>query len=1077
MERPEWIEFHMDRTDGLTSAADDLFRVVTGGNLGVSREFFEEAGGFDETFTQWGAEDTEFGYRAYTRGGLLVPEREGFCWHQGAGAAPSEEEVKSRELQRAKIAHLIAHYGFRGASSGRSFTVPQYAVSLEAGDTPVDEVFTAAERILRDRVHDLVLRIEDRPDDEGFEWLRRQLGPDPRVRFGPPADALDEFPVSAFHVRIPAGAKLVENLVHVLRNGLGEAVSGVMVLPDGGAGFDRAEPGRCTGPTARGRAIAYLGQRTTYEAAGHSFHTKAVLRSRWAARRARRVRSKAGRVLDEMRRIRSPRQAWGFLRWFTVAVLWRYKGRLRHRRTRTQIGGSVTGAVPSPKAGLSGGFITGAVPSPKAGLFGGPGASYPLGAEMAALGPRAARVFGASARVGRSLDGKHVDLVLADYAEEVDASAPAGVPVVFLSESPPRFAVPAFDPLVFNPVGWMREPQYGAGAIGSTEMLPPGAEVERRLSRGDREGLRLVHHLVDVASFHRDAAGRAGTLAALAGMGVVVHLADAGGGSGAGGLFGRRALRGDDFSRHPGRRLGEAGAVERPDAPGGSSGSFSSAAGPGGDRGRAWQTPPVLPEVSVLAVTKRPHLLPDLLAAVSSQTYPRLELILVLHGAGSGHDGGGAWDGAEEMVADLPFPVRMLRVDGSKSFGEALNLAVSSSGGALLTKIDDDDLYDAEHVWDLVLAREYSGGRAGGEGRRVRVPGPLGPDHSPVLRKGEASPKVVSVAGGTLLISRGDLEAAGGWRRVPRGVDVALIEDVRRVGGPGLPDPRLRVRLGAARIRPYLGDRRRLFRPAGGAGAPGMGSGVRRTGPGRDPALRVGPTRFGLTPIPWDPAPLRKAALPHRSKSPFGTDVLFTLPGCSKASCRPRFWRQLSRCPLFRLTGKTPTSSRAPDGGHAVGFSQWGAYGQAQEDPSKPGEDIAAHYYPGSEPASLSDLNLPNDLLSELDKTALDQPGRPDHPAGVHRRGGTPSSYACSTTARVPVPSPSVRRRGSGGSSAASSKGDAVSSRTVRCRERKAGAGLRSPGPRRRGYGFATDPTGARSAPCALRSASTGTAS
>ncbi len=54
--------------------------------------------------------------------------------------------------------------------------------------------------------------------------------------------------------------------------------------------------------------------------------------------------------------------------------------------------------------------------------------------------------------------------------------------------------------------------------------------------------------------------------------------------------------------------------------------------------------------------------------------------------------------------------------------------------------------------------------------------------------------------------------------------------------------------------------------------------------------------------------------------------------------------------------------------GHAVGFSQWGAYGQAQEDPSKPGEDIAAHYYPGSEPASLSDLNLPNDLLSELDK-------------------------------------------------------------------------------------------------------------
>ena len=49
--------------------------------------------------------------------------------------------------------------------------------------------------------------------------------------------------------------------------------------------------------------------------------------------------------------------------------------------------------------------------------------------------------------------------------------------------------------------------------------------------------------------------------------------------------------------------------------------------------------------------------------------------------------------------------------------------------------------------------------------------------------------------------------------------------------------------------------------------------------------------------------------------------------------------------------------------GHGVGMSQWGAYGQALADPGKPGEDIAAYYYPGSEPATMSDLSLPNDLL------------------------------------------------------------------------------------------------------------------
>lgn len=53
--------------------------------------------------------------------------------------------------------------------------------------------------------------------------------------------------------------------------------------------------------------------------------------------------------------------------------------------------------------------------------------------------------------------------------------------------------------------------------------------------------------------------------------------------------------------------------------------------------------------------------------------------------------------------------------------------------------------------------------------------------------------------------------------------------------------------------------------------------------------------------------------------------------------------------------------------GHGVGFSQWGARGQALEDPGKPGEDIAAYYYPGTEPGNMSDLALENDLLTTLE--------------------------------------------------------------------------------------------------------------
>lgn len=55
--------------------------------------------------------------------------------------------------------------------------------------------------------------------------------------------------------------------------------------------------------------------------------------------------------------------------------------------------------------------------------------------------------------------------------------------------------------------------------------------------------------------------------------------------------------------------------------------------------------------------------------------------------------------------------------------------------------------------------------------------------------------------------------------------------------------------------------------------------------------------------------------------------------------------------------------------GHGVGMSQWGAYGQALAFPDRPGEEIAAYYYPGSAPATMSGLPLPNDLLHTLDRS------------------------------------------------------------------------------------------------------------
>ena len=49
------------------------FRAVCGGNIGFHRDIMEIAGWFDEEFTAWGAEDTEWGFRAWNRGLYIIP--------------------------------------------------------------------------------------------------------------------------------------------------------------------------------------------------------------------------------------------------------------------------------------------------------------------------------------------------------------------------------------------------------------------------------------------------------------------------------------------------------------------------------------------------------------------------------------------------------------------------------------------------------------------------------------------------------------------------------------------------------------------------------------------------------------------------------------------------------------------------------------------------------------------------------------------------------------------------------------------------------------------------------------------
>ncbi|RKN49089.1 glycosyltransferase [Micromonospora endolithica] len=179
------------------------------------------------------------------------------------------------------------------------------------------------------------------------------------------------------------------------------------------------------------------------------------------------------------------------------------------------------------------------------------------------------------------------------------------------------------------------------------------------------------------------------------------------------------------------------------------------------------------PAVTALLLTRRPDRIVRAVADLAAQTYPELEIVVGLHGV----------ELRPEVRAGLDsqsLPVHLVSLPAETGFGAALGEITRYARGSLVTKVDDDDRYGPEHVWDLVLARHYSGATLVGKGAEfVHLEAP-----DLTVRRQMASEIFTDVvAGGTMLLGRGDLEAVGGWRPVPRSVDRALLDRVLGAGG------------------------------------------------------------------------------------------------------------------------------------------------------------------------------------------------------------------------------------------------------------------------------------------------------
>jgi GT2 family glycosyltransferase len=117
---PHWLLDAYRRSHNLLEIDHRSYRHLIGAVLACTRSFFAETGGFDESFTQYGGEDWEWGYRAWLLGAVIAHVPDAVAWHdgpdsagrQGGGRTPAVLHAKNDEALR--LSHLIPVPGSRG---------------------------------------------------------------------------------------------------------------------------------------------------------------------------------------------------------------------------------------------------------------------------------------------------------------------------------------------------------------------------------------------------------------------------------------------------------------------------------------------------------------------------------------------------------------------------------------------------------------------------------------------------------------------------------------------------------------------------------------------------------------------------------------------------------------------------------------------------------------------------------------------------------------------------------------------------------------------------------------------------
>lgn len=721
----DYVEQIIESSDGLRSADHLAFRAHVGATASLRRESYLEAGGLDPSLRL--GEDSELGYRLAQVGAVFIPEPAARSWHLGPSHMMMRAGDALRRYNRPFLADRMAHPPWLRQGRRRGWAVPLVRAVVVAGDAPAEAVCDTVDQLLASDEDDLRVVLVADWDALGEE--RRPVLTDPRLdrrlvaatyRSEPRVELSGQVPGSGFPspylLEVPVGAPLDRGLVSRVVAEADERALGLLRVGSGRQLWRTAAVRRARRYARPGEPLAD------------------VVAEVWGSADAAAVPDAVPAVPRPAPPPAAPVPVAG-LRSLVRAT--GYVARLAAARAVRRAGPRLPGSgVAAP--------VPGRLPATMR--------SMPL-----LMSVRRRVRLRTRLRRAREAWRSAFPRPLPPWDPPPDGQL--GPPPPVPASGPVAVAATAANPRGRHRYGHrlprtrLRLVTGGAGEVRWEAVRIPDGTVLVAGRAGDPLDQRQAAVLRELGTVTAGPAAAAPpayahVLVQLAMTGVIVHAPDLPAAAAerlAPELAG--LLRAPLPGRHTDPLEWEIRSVRQRRA---------------AMRHHAGLAPP---RVTAVLVSKRPRLVGPALAACATQTYPELEIVLGTHG----------------FEVPPPGPgVRVVPIGAGRNLGEALAEASAAATGTLVTKVDDDDRYGPEHIWDLVLAHHYSGATVVGKGAELVY---LAPKDLTVRRRMAAEIGTDTVAGGTIMLARDHLAALGGWPAVPRWVDRALLDRALGDGG------------------------------------------------------------------------------------------------------------------------------------------------------------------------------------------------------------------------------------------------------------------------------------------------------